>query len=386
MTAAITIIGSGFAAYQLVKSIRRLDSEVAIRILTADDGHDYNKPDLSHVFSKQQDVAALIKQSATEFAAQYQVDLHTRHTVTAVDPLAQVVTANGRQFAYSQLVMAVGAKAFVPKVAGAEPGDIVTLNSLDEFSQHQPRLSQARRVLLLGGGLIGVELALDLASAGKQVSVVEPGADLMANLLPEYVALQLTQTLQAQGVDVHRGMTLQALMPAHDTGLGSERAALVATLSSGDSLAVDCVLSAAGLQANLGLAKTLGLQVNRGICVDETLQTSIANIYALGDCAELQGQVRAFLQPAVLAASALAKTLLGQPTAMQQPNMMVKVKTPAYPIQLGGITGGTEVVRWQLDISEAGIVAKSFARDDSLIGFVVTKAEVSQAFSLLRQL
>ena len=100
----------------------------------------------------------------------------------------------------------------------------------------------------------------------------------------------------------------------------------------------------------------------------------------------LQGQVRAFLQPAVLAASALAKTLLGQPTAMQQPNMMVKVKTPAYPIQLGGITGGTEVVRWQLDISEAGIVAKSFARDDSLIGFVVTKAEVSQAFSLLRQL
>lgn len=378
MEQPIVIIGSGFAAYQLVKAIRRQNQQLPITVITADEGHDYNKPDLSHVFSKRQKVQDLITQPSQIFAEQHQVNLFPFHQVTQIDVENNQVVANEKVFPYSKLVLATGANVFIPPMQGDATNDVVTLNSLAEFASCHSKMSEAERVLVLGGGLIGVEVALDLANAGKQVVLVEPAEQLMANLLPATVAHQLTKTLSKHCIEVITTEFVEAI--------SREEHGICAQLSNGSLVRVDQVLVCAGLRANTQLAKLAGLEVNYGICVDDNMQTSAENVYALGDCAEFRGEIRAFLQPTLISANALAKTLCGQVTAVTLPNMMVKVKTPNYPIQLGGITHDARVARWLLDIHDSGIVAKALDEEEKLIGFVVTDQQVNQAFPLFRQL
>ena len=218
---------------------------------------------------------------------------------------------------------------------------------------------------------------MDLASSGKQVLVVDPCMELMANMLPDFVANKLHKTMADSGVVFALGSTISSL---NKTATG-----IVATLNNGDNQLVDCVICAAGLKANTDLAQKSGLRVNNGLVVDQYLQTSVKNIYALGDCAEINGSVMAYLQPIMISANALAKTLQGQPTPLILPAMLVKVKTPKMPIQLSGktVVGATS---WQADINSEGCVVKAYDDEQKMVGFIVTEGHMKKAFMLLREL
>ncbi len=379
MIKPIIIIGSGFAAYQLVKTLRRQNAEQPITVITACEGDDYNKPDLSHVFSKKQTAGDLVRMNALQFAAEYNITLLTRHRVDSIDTLNKTLTADNKNFAYDKLVLATGASAFVPPTEGSGSDRIITLNSLSEYRFAQEQLTAAESVLVIGAGLIGTEIAMDLSSSGRKVVMVDPAKSLLASLLPDFIAAQLYQSLGNSGVDINLGSKVSRLKPAAD------EQSINVTLSSGRTLQVDAVISAAGLKANTRLASEAGITCSRGIVVDSKLRTSAPDVYALGDCAEIEGKLLPFLQPILLSANALAKTLLGQPSEIKLPAMLVKVKTPDYPIQLCGSTTQAET-RWQIDASNKGMTAKAFDNKNQLIGFVVTQEHMKQAFPLLRQL
>lgn len=377
MHADILIIGSGFAAYQLVKTLRRMGNESVISVLTADKGDDYNKPDLSHAFSKRQTASDLVNLSASDFAKEYCVQLYTEYKVSKIDTQAKRVTANDLQFSYEKLVIATGASTFVPPISGDAKNHLFTFNSLGEFDRCAEQVSGADKVAVIGGGLIGSELAMDLASIGKDVTLIEPNEQLMANLLPEYIGLKLKKAISKLGVSAVTGKFV--------TELNHFDGKLKVTFSDNSDLQVDQAILCTGLMPNTKLAEQAGLNTDRGIVVDEFLQTSAADVYALGDCAQLFGEVKAFLQPIVLSATSLAKTLSGIPTQVTLTSMMVKVKTPNYPIQLAGTTTGDAIYHWSIDDDINGIVAKAFDQNEQLIGFVVTGAHTKQAFTLLRE-
>ncbi|GIU19826.1 MULTISPECIES: NADH:flavorubredoxin reductase NorW [unclassified Shewanella] len=383
LDAPIVIIGSGFAAYQLIKAIRRSDQRVKIQVFTADNGDDYNKPDLSHVVSKQQLASDLVRASGLEMAEQLNFELFANTFVDSIAPEQQQIMVAGKAYSYAKLVMATGGRAFVPPMSGNAVDRIVTLNSLQEYQAAEQELALAKRVLVIGGGLIGSELSMDLATAGKQVITVDPCEQLMANLLPEYIATELSKLMQQLGVHLALNTKVTRIDLSNDSSNNS--GCLQVTLANGESFIVDTVISAAGLQANSLLAKQAGLMVNRGIVVDNQLQTSAMDVYALGDCAEIGGKVLAYLQPALVCANALAKTLLGHETAVVLPAMLVKVKTPHYPIQLAG-QAVHQVNRWQLDIDSQGSCVQAFDTDERLQGFVVAGQHMSKAFGLLKHL
>ena len=381
MTAPITIIGSGFAAYQLVKAIRRLEHQTGatssvINLFTADDGAEYNKPDLSHVFSKQQTASDMIIKTGSEFALEHQVTLHANSRVERIDSQAKQLFVDGIGYPYRKLVFATGASAFIPPMQGDAVEQVFTLNSLQEYQAAETQLHLAKRILVIGGGLIGVEIAMDLASSGKTVTVIEPNEHLLANLIPQFVAQPLEQQLRKQGIALELNNTVQMINATQD--------GLSVTFGSGRKLTVDAVVSAAGLRANTQLARSSGIEINKGICVDAHLQSSQQDVYALGDCAEIQGRMMPYLQPIVLSANVLAKQLLGQDAQLTLPAMMVKVKTPSYPIQLAG--NFEQVTTWDVQFSPAGIIARAKDENARLLGFVVTEEQVSQAFPLLREL
>ncbi|WP_076414384.1 NADH:flavorubredoxin reductase NorW [Shewanella sp. UCD-KL12] len=377
MSLPIVIIGSGFAAYQLVKTLRRQNTEQAITVITASGGDDYAKPDLSHVFTKAQSANDLIKMSADDFAKTYGITLIRHSRVERIDAIQKTLRCNGESIAYRQLILATGAKSLVPPFKGDAVGRIITLNGLEDYAASQGELEKAQSVLVIGAGLIGTEIAMDLASAGKQVILTDRSEALLPSLLPDFVSAQLYQSLGNQGVTMALNTQVESMR--------QDEEAIAIRLESGQEYRVDAVVCAVGLRPNIGLAAEAGLKTNRGIVVDRQLRTSNPYIFALGDCAEIEGNVLAYLQPILLSANALAKTLLGQDSDVALPSMMVKIKTPRLPMQLSGRTASADA-SWQVSASRDGMTARALDDEQQLIGFVVTGSHMKQGFSLLREL
>ncbi|NAJ34841.1 NADH:flavorubredoxin reductase NorW, partial [Escherichia coli] len=281
MSNSIVIIGSGFAARQLVKNIRKQDASIPLTLIAADSMDEYNKPDLSHVISQGQRADDLTRQTAGEFAEQFNLHLFPQTWVTDIDAEARVVKSQNNQWQYDKLVLATGASAFVPPVPGREL--MLTLNSQQEYRACETQLRDARRVLIVGGGLIGSELAMDFCRAGKAVTLIDNAASILASLMPPEVSSRLQHRLTEMGVHL--------LLKSQLQGLEKTDSGILATLDHQRSIEVDAVIAATGLRPETALARRAGLTINRGVCVDSYLQTSNADIYALGDCAEINGQV-----------------------------------------------------------------------------------------------
>jgi len=375
MTEQIIIIGSGFAARQLVANIRRQDKQVPIMLVAADSGNQYNKPDLSHVFSLKQSADDLTQMSAEQFAQENNLKLQVNTRVTAIDSQMKQIRCGEQQFSYQKLILATGAQAIVPSVPGREY--MVTFNSQQEYREHQAQLQTAQRILVLGGGLIGAELAMDLHRAGKQVTVIDRAHSLLASLMPAELSCRLQHKLSQMGIRILLNNELVSIDKT-DTELS-------VNLLDGHAVKTDAVIAAIGIQPNIALAATAGLKTGRGICVNRQLQTSDENIYALGDCAEIEGKVMPFLQPIQMSSLALAKNILGATESVTFPPMLLKVKTPDLPLFLAGDTQRDDL-NWELSLSSEGIAARGFDAMKKLRAFIVSEQHTPKAFMMLREL
>lgn len=375
MSDGIVIIGSGFAARQLVKNIRKQDTHIPLTLIAADSMDEYNKPDLSHVVSRGQRADDLTLQTAGEFAEQYHLRLFPYTWVSDLDAAAKVVKSQDREWRYDKLVLATGAAPFIPPVSGHEL--MLTLNSQREYGAAQSQLHDAQRVLIVGGGLIGCELAMDFCRAGKAVTVVDNSASVLSALMPPEVSSRLQHRLTDMGVHLMLKTQLEGLEQTAD--------GIRVSLDRQRSVTVDAVVAAAGLRPETALARHAGLMIRRGVVVNSRLQTSDPAIYALGDCAEINGSVLPFLQPILLSAMCLAKNLLSQANELTLPPMLVKVKTPDLPLHLAGETQRDDLT-WNLVAAKEGVVAKGVDAANQLRAFVVSEDRMKEAFALLKQL
>ncbi|HHT0432638.1 TPA: NADH:flavorubredoxin reductase NorW [Raoultella ornithinolytica] len=375
MSDGIVIIGSGFAARQLVKNIRKQDTHIPLTLIAADSMDEYNKPDLSHVVSRGQRADDLTLQTAGEFAEQYHLRLFPYTWVSDLDAAAKVVKSQDREWRYDKLVLATGAAPFIPPVPGHEL--MLTLNSQREYGAAQSQLHDAQRVLIGGGGLIGCELAMDFCRAGKAVTVVDNSASVLSALMPPEVSSRLQHRLTDMGVHLMLKTQLEGLEQTAD--------GIRVSLDRQRSVTVDAVVAAAGLRPETALARHAGLMIRRGVVVNSRLQTSDPAIYALGDCAEINGSVLPFLQPILLSAMCLAKNLLSQANELTLPPMLVKVKTPDLPLHLAGETQRDDLT-WNLVAAKEGVVAKGVDAANQLRAFVVSEDRMKEAFALLKQL
>lgn len=345
MQAPIVILGSGMAGITLLRDLRKLDKTSPVVVVTANDGAFYSKPNLSNALAAGKSPAQLALSSAEQLSAQHNAEFRTATRVKAIlaDQHA-LVTDHGR-IAYGSLVLALGAHPIRLPLQGEAAHAVLSVNSLDDYALFRQRLNGAQQVAILGAGLIGCEFANDLAIAGIRSIVYDRAPQALGRLLPEQSAAFFRDRLQATGVSFHFETTLERV---EKTG---ERIRL--TDSQGKQSTVDLVLSAIGLLPAGELAKDAGITVNRGIVVDRMLATSAADIYALGDCAEVQGLVLPFVLPIMHCARALAKTLAGEPTAVDYPAMPVVVKTPACPTVVCPPPANASG-EWQESVSETG--------------------------------
>lgn len=375
MSTELTLIGSGLAAYNLARAWRTRNPEGRLTIICADSGDFYSKPLLSNGLAQKKTAAALRMKSCATMATELKAEIHPHTRVTAIDPDSKTICTESQTFSYQQMVLATGADPFTPPFNGSDNPRVLTVNDIDQYAVFRERVEGARKVVLLGGGLIGCEFANDLASTGVEVHVAELAPWPINRLLPEVAGRYLEAKLAAAGVHFHWQTSIAAVQEQED--------GLLVELTNGEKLGADLLVSAVGLRPRLTLAQSAGLKTNRGIVVDEYLRTSNPDIYALGDCAEVNGLLLPYIQPIMLGARVLAATLSGEPTALSYPAMPVIVKTPACPLVVAPPMQADG--EWRVVITESGIKA-IYYRGETPTGFALLGDATTQRASLVGQL
>jgi len=313
---------------------------------------------------------------AASKAASLNIEVRTETRVIKIDSKKKRLTTAKGGIQYGKLILALGAHQRELPVDGDAADSVLRVNDLMAYKKLRTRLeSGVQHVTILGGGLIGCEFAEDLTAGGYHVSVIEPADYPLASLLPEHTAQELRQHLEEKGVKWHFNSTLDSI--EHSDGR------LRAIMSNGDAFDTDLVLSAAGLVANTQLAEKTGLGVNRGIITDRLMQTTEQDIYAIGDCAEVEGQVFAYIEPIRRQAVTIAAKLRGEDKPFSTLPPLVRVKTPSFPLTICPPKREEAPAIIQQPAEQGRI---DYLLDDQLVGFVLSGAQASHGANLYRQI
>jgi len=373
----IIIIGSGLAGYMLAKAFRKLDDKTPLLIITKDKGRFYSKPLLSTALAYQRDIAALTTASAETMSQQLNAQIMVNASVTDINPQQNSISVNGKTILYRQLVLACGADIIHPPIKGDAISEIYAVNNLQDYAKLREALAGTKRLTIMGAGLVGCEFANDFINSGMAVDVVALSARPLDSFLPRQFGELLQHALADLGVNWHLQKSVVAIDKHHE--------GYQLTLDDQQTLTTSLVLSAIGIKPHIALAKHAGIATRRGILVNERLQTNIDNIYALGDCAEVNGQVRQFVAPLLLCAKALASTLAGQPQSVDFAPQPIVVKTSACPLVVYPPATGVQG-RWDITGQGCDLSGLFYDTQRQLCGFVLAGKNVKEKRRLLQQI
>ncbi len=360
------IVGNGVAGVTAAQSIIRADPAAQVHIFAEEPYLYYQRPRLWEF------LAGEIEQDALIFRPQSWYDklgirVHLGARVTALDPAEHRLTlADGGSISYDRLLVATGARPFVPPFAGSNKDGVFTLRTLQNALAMKAYATDIRGAVVIGGGLLGLETARALLSLKLDVSVLE----FEPRLLPRQLDTEGAQVLQAR----LEAMGLHILTDAATESILGDGSATGVRLKDGHVVEGEMVLISTGIRSRIELAREAGLEVNRGVIIDEQLRTSATDVYAAGDVAEFEGVVYGIIPAATEQARAAAANMIADDSATYSGTV------PSTTLKIVGIdltslgdataTGDEFVVLRQVDQAN-GVYRRLALRDDKIIGAIL---------------
>ena len=375
----IVIVGAGIAGWSAAEAIRQKEPERPVLLVSACKGMVYPKPALSLAISQGRAADDLIDKDALSKAKDLNIEVRSETKVLKVDTARKRLTTAKGGIEYGKLILALGANQRELAVEGDATENIIRVNDLSSFKKLQQFLSQGvKTISILGAGLIGCEFADDLTKAGYKVNVIDPGDYPLAGLIPDVMAVEFQKRLAKKGVVWRFGVTL--------IRLDNDGESLKAELSNGDVIYTDLILSAAGLVTNTTLAKKSGLKIDTGIAVDKNMHTSDPDIYALGDCASVEGKLFAYIEPIRRQAKAIAARLMGENDPFIATPPMVKIKTQSMPMSVCRPIGTNEEESWNMISHDIEGYCFEVLNSTSVTGFALSDSLAAEAGSHYQKL
>jgi len=275
------IVGNGVAGTTAAENIRKIDKKGNITIVTGEDLLFYYRIRLNEYISGEIEENDLVAKKEKWYRDQnINLELVTR-IVGAKDQEKALITENNRTLSYDRLLVATGSHSFIPPIKGSEKKGVFSLRTIKDARDISAYARNIENVVLIGGGLLGLEAGNALRKLGKRVTVVEFFPRLLPRQLDVDGAKRLQGIMEEMGFSFRLGAKTEAITGGDQTG--------GVLLEDGETLSSEMVIISAGVRPNMELAKDLSLDHDKGIKVDEHLQTNRADIYAAGDVAEFKG-------------------------------------------------------------------------------------------------
>lgn len=277
------IVGASHAALAAVHAIRMHDETSSVTMVSKDDALPYSPTVLPYVVSGRSDPLRVFLRD-DDYFTKHNVTYLKGATVTAVDTKDKRVSlASGEQIAYEKLLLATGAAPQLPPIPGLNSVEFHVLRTLDDALRLRTAVTEARRAIVLGAGLVGMHAAENLAKAGADVTVVEMQPTVLAGYFDRDAAAVIEETFSAKGVHLMMGNKVVKLGPG-ENGKGA-----LVTLEDGSELQADLLLVSTGVVPVMDFLAGSNVLVERGIVVDDSMCTSVENVWAAGDVAQASG-------------------------------------------------------------------------------------------------
>ena len=295
--------------------LRKLDPSSTITVVDAESVAYYPRPELIDYLAGRKSRDQLVVHAASWYGDNRITLTSGRHIVHIHAVEHEAILDDDTVLSYDKLLLANGASPFVPSLPGADQAGVFTLRTLNDADALLARIVPDATVLVVGGGLLGLEVARALAERGMKATVIEFAGRLLPNQLDEQSAQMLVEHLRSLGVIVLLGAESQQI-------LSGEHGATGVLLKDGRLVQGEFVLFSTGVRPNVTLAQEAGIVTGRGIQVDDSMQTSLPDVYAAGDVVEHRGRVYGIIPPCLEQARVAAQNMVSPGTATYEGSIM----------------------------------------------------------------
>lgn len=360
----LVVVGNGMAGIACVEQILKHSSQFEVTVFGDEPYPNYNRILLSSVLAGEK-AADDITLNPVEWYSRSGIQLRLGVRITAVDPRAKTVTGDdGSITAYDTLLLATGSTAWLPPISGLDKPGVFQFRTLDDTRGLIERAAPGVKAVVIGGGLLGLEAARGLQVQGCEVTVVHLMSTLMERQLDADAGNYLAGTMEDLGINVLLSRTTTAI-------LGTERVEGVA-LSDDTCIEADLVVVAAGIRPNVELAYQAGLAVNRGVVVNDYMETSEPDIFAVGECVEHRGVCYGLVAPLIEQAKVLAATMTGNRGPTYTGTIPAsRLKIMGVDVFSAGDWSGQDAEPVRFEDRAQGIYKKLTVRGGQLVGMIL---------------
>nr|MDO8084332.1 FAD-dependent oxidoreductase [Candidatus Sigynarchaeum springense] len=373
----IVIIGNGVAGMKVAEDVRKYSSSVKIDLFSDEKHGYYSRVWLPEIISGLKTPESIIMRDVKWYSSK-SINFHPNTRVIDVDPKERKVkTDAGEIVPYDKLCIATGASCSVPPFKNATVKGVFTLRTIDDALAIKEYIKGKKKAVCIGGGLLGLEAARNVKTAGLDTTVVEVFPRLLPKQLCTTSAGMLNDQIRHLGIDTVLGATVEAILGTdHVTGV---------KLAGEKVLEADFVLVSAGIKPRLDLAVKAGLKVNKAIVVNEFMQTSDENVFAAGDVVEFGGKGWGIIPAALEQAAVAAKKIAGEPCDPYVPTIPSnKLKIMDFDVMSAGsaiLDDDDQNCRVFISKDELkGVYKKFVVRDGKLIGSILLQAKKDEGF------
>ncbi len=381
MSQKIVVIGAGMASGRLLDHLTEADDGVFdITLINAEPRGTYNRIMLSPVLAGEKTYEQIVTHDDVWYRDRG-ITCHFGTKVDDIDRTAKVVSLiDGTQIAYDLLVIATGSNPFIIPMPGHDLEGVIAYRDLED-TQKMMDMGPDNQVVVIGGGLLGLEAAAGMALRGVDVTVVHLMGHLMERQLDPEAGALLRASLEEKGISVCLEAQSQKI-------LGRDGKVSALKLADGTELPCDLLVMAVGIRPNVGIGQKAGLETGRGIKVDDQMRTSDPDIFAIGECTEHQGAIFGLVAPLFDQAKVLADTLKGQAAEFKQKSLSTKLKVTGCDLfSAGDFEAGETREDIVLRDPSRGVYRRLVLEDNKLVGavFYGDTSESSWVFNLIQE-
>lgn len=378
----VVVIGNGMAGQAAIEQILRIKNDgIEIVVFGGEPFHSYNRIMLSDVLSGKRSFSQLYSKNRTWYE-ENGVKLLTGSVVTKIDiDKKRVYSENGYSSAYDKVLIATGSVPFVPPINGADKKGVFVYRTIEDVWAMAEASRYREKAVVIGGGLLGLEAAKALKDNGMEVTVVYLPDHLMEQQLDYDSGLILQMLLERMGLNFRMQAVTEEI-------LGGDSVSGI-KLESGEEIDTDIVVICTGIRPNTELADKSGMLVQRGILVNDFLETSQENIYSIGECVEHRGRLFGLFDPLAEQARVVADSIAGSGVKTFEESLLSTVLKVAgiNLVSVGNFEGGEEYEDLVYSDPQAGIYKKLVLKDNRIAGaiFLGDIKQYREIFQLVKE-